>query len=363
MSGTSLDGIDGIIADFSNPHTPSLLQSLHHEFPPSLNLALRTLQNTQKIDLVTLGEVHTQLGEAYAHLVFDLLEKAHLQASDIAAIGNHGQTIFHQPHGPSPFTLQIGNQAVLAARTQIPVVGDFRSLDLAYGGEGAPLVPLFLQAYFASSTQNIAFLNLGGIANISVFQGKKLLAAFDTGPGNGLMDEWTALHFQENYDRNGSIAASGQLIPALLNSFLSDAYFQMPYPKSTGREYFSLSSLFSRCKISHENLRLYTPEDVLNTLTELTAQSITQALASIQQGEEIVISGGGTHNLHLISRLKALNPKQKVISSIERSLDPQIIEPLAFAWLAKMRIENHAFDLKAITNCKIPHTLGVISLP
>ncbi len=337
MSGTSLDGIDAVLVDFAG-EAPHLIALEHSDFPAPLHTRLRSLTASQSSSLIALGEAHTALGEAYAEAVTRLLEKTGFKSQDIQAIGNHGQTLFHHPQGPYPFTMQIGNHSVLAARTGIPVVGDFRSLDMAYGGQGAPLAPLFHLAYLGDPHKKIALLNLGGIANVTILAGHTLVAAFDTGPANGLMDEWMQKYKEKPYDQNGEEARNSQVDPVLLSHLLQDPYFAKRPPKSTGRDYFNLSKL---------------PESVsMATLAELTIQSIQQALVPFQV-DEIWASGGGAFNGFLLERLGAH-------SIAEKGWHPQAIEALAFAWLAKMRMEHKKFDLGKITDSSQPLCLGQI---
>lgn len=359
MSGTSCDGIDGVIVDFEAA-TPRTLMRLHHSFPEQLKATLKQIITEQACTLNDWGNTHTALGECYADLVHDLLKEASLFPRDILAIGNHGQTLCHQPNGESPFTLQIGNHAVLAARTGIPVIGDFRSMDMAYGGQGAPLAPIFHQAFLATPGETTAIVNIGGIANVTVLNDTKSLAAFDTGPGNTLMDTWMQTHRQQEYDQNGDLARTGKVLPKLLATWLNDPYFAKPFPKSTGREYFS--ALLSSC--DHEaGHRIPGNINTLTTLTELTAQSISHALAPFKP-KQILICGGGALNAYLMERLHNLNPQAHLGSVAEQGFDPQEIEALAFAYLAKLRFENTALDLREITGSNSPASLlGVVYYP
>lgn len=337
MSGTSLDGVDAVLVDFAQP-LPQLLGFLHVDFSDTLQAHLRLMSTSQTASLQMLGEAHTALGECYAEIVALLLQETQCETAAIQAIGNHGQTLFHHPEAPHPFTLQIGNHAVLAARSKIPVVGDFRSLDMAYGGQGAPLAPLFHQAYFAQPGKNIALLNLGGIANVTILNGSRIIAGFDTGPANGLMDEWMQQHHGKPFDENGTEARNSIVDSTLLTRLLSDPYFAKIPPKSTGREYFNLARLPQNISIA--------------TLAELTVQSIQAALKPYAP-DEIWACGGGAFNLYLLERLGAR-------SIAEKGWHPQAIEPLAFAWLAKMRLAQYRFDLRSITGSTQPTLLGQI---
>lgn len=351
MSGTSCDGIDGVIADFESS-MPKTLARLHHPFPGNVKAALKHIITEQACALNNWGRTHTALGECYAKLVNALLKKTALSAHDIQAIGNHGQTLCHHPHGDHPFTLQMGNHAVLAAQTGIPVIGDFRSMDMAHGGQGAPLAPIFHQVFLATPGEVTAIVNIGGIANVTVLNGTELLAAFDTGPGNTLMDTWMQTHRGQAYDDNGDTARSGTIEAELLATWLKDPYFAKPFPKSTGREYFAAAIP------AHPVIPATC--DTLTTFTELTAQSISNALHPFKPNT-IQICGGGVFNTYLMERLAALNPGTHLGSVSEKGFDPQDIEALAFAYLAKLRYENTPLDLRKITGSRIPATLlGVL---
>ena len=360
MSGTSCDGIDGVIADFESS-VPKTLARLHHPFPPHVKAALKQIITEQATSLMLWGKTHTTLGECYAALANTLLKNAGLSAQDIQAIGNHGQTLCHHPNGDHPFTLQIGNHAVVAAQTGIPVIGDFRSMDMAYGGQGAPLAPVFHQAFLATPGETTAIVNIGGIANVTVLHGTQLLAAFDTGPGNTMIDSWMQTYHSQEYDQDGALARTGKVLPKLLATWLRDPYFAKPFPKSTGREYFSALGTSPSPALRPTSP---TGEEVnfLTTATELTAQSISDALRSFKP-KQILICGGGAFNTYLMERLQSLNSKAHVGSVAEKGFDPQDIEALAFAYLAKLRFENTPLDLRKITGSRVPASLlGVIVL-
>jgi anhydro-N-acetylmuramic acid kinase len=233
-------------------------------------------------------------------------------------------------------------------------------MDMAYGGQGAPLAPIFHQAFLATPGETTAIVNIGGIANVTLLEGSKLLAAFDTGPGNTLMDTWMQTHHQQEYDQNGDLARTGKILPELLTTWLKDPYFEKPFPKSTGREYFS--TLPPSYDYEASNM-IQTNVNTLTTLTELTAQSISHALAPFKP-KQILICGGGAFNTYLIERLQSLNPQAHLGSVAEKGFDPQDIEALAFAYLAKLRFENTALDLRGITGSNSPASLlGVVYSP
>lgn len=347
MSGTSLDGIEAVLVDFSGSNLKEL-GLIHQDFPQALRQRLLALLSCPEISLLELGEIHTQLGEVYAQAVQKLLIETQVTKDQVKAIGNHGQTVYHHPHGAYPFTLQIGNNSVLAARTGITVVGDFRSMDMAYGGQGAPLAPIFHQAFLADPKKHVAVLNLGGIANVSILYSKELIAAFDTGPGNGLLDAFMQQHFNQPYDKNGELARSGQINQALLKELLIDPYFAKAPPKSTGKEYFHLN----RWKLDNT-------ADTLATLTEFSAQTITDALKAYKI-DTLLVTGGGAFNTYLLERLQVLNPDKQVIAIQDQGIHPQDIEPLAFAYLAKLRMDQIYLDLNHVTGSTQPILLGKI---
>jgi anhydro-N-acetylmuramic acid kinase len=347
MSGTSLDGIDLVLVRFSQSARektqPELLDSLLCPFPEQLRLQLSQLAQSGPDELELMGLVEQQLASAYADAVKQLLSRAKVTPELISAIGCHGQTIRHRPYAAFPFTYQIGDMFRLAAETQIRVVADFRRKDMAYGGQGAPLVPAFHQAVFANSSYR-AILNIGGIANVTLLQPDHPVRGFDTGPGNGLMDNWIQQQGLGLYDKDGQYAASGAIRQDLLADLLSDPYFQLQGPKSTGREYFN--DLWLEQKLHNGN---YTPADVQRTLTRLTAQSIKIALAN-EAIEELFVCGGGAYNQVLMDDLQQLFPKVQLEQTANLGVKADDVEAMAFAWLA------YAYDQKIPGN--IPEVTG-----
>ncbi|MCF6289319.1 MAG: anhydro-N-acetylmuramic acid kinase [Proteobacteria bacterium] len=341
LSGTSVDGIDAVLVEF-NQGSHKIVATHGQKFSPDLTTKLQDIIQTQEITLKTLSKVDSLLAFEFAQAVEVLLNKVKVNNKDITAIGSHGQTIFHQPNGNHTNTIQIGSPHKLAASTGINVVANFRQLDMAVGGQGAPLVPIIHQKLFAQEDKNTAVINLGGIANIS-FVGKDYPAAigYDIGPANCLMDGWITIHKQQPFDKDGNWAKQGKLNDVLLAQMLKDDYFHKPYPKSTGREYFN-SKWFENFIEQFKNTSAV---DIQTTLTHLTAKSIAQAIAVTDNTiDEIMVMGGGTHNDLLVDLIQSYT---KV--TIQIAEDGDWIEALLFAYLAERRINNQKLNLSSIT--------------
>jgi anhydro-N-acetylmuramic acid kinase len=356
MSGTSMDGVDAVLVSFENEKI-YLLASTSIEIPTEIKKSLSHLLREDFISLKLLGETDTQMGKLFSQAVLDLLKKANLTANDIIAIGSHGQTIYHHPLGDNPFTLQIGDPNVIAARTNITTIADFRRRDIALGGQGAPLVPAFHNYLLRDRTQDQDVVNIGGIANITYLPADqtKSIIGFDTGPGNTLLDLWHQQHQQTPIDLNGAWAASGKLHTELLNHLLDDPYFSKPSPKSTGREYFNLPWLEKKLIRFKKNI---TPEDIQNTLTELTAITIAQHIEP--HAAHLWVCGGGVFNLYLMERLRAHCPNTRVQSTEKMDVNPKWVEAIAFAWLAKQTIEKKSGNLPSVTGATKQTILGGI---
>jgi anhydro-N-acetylmuramic acid kinase len=335
--------------------------SLEHPFPSDLRLALAELIESGKSDSVgDIGTLHSYLGDTYAIAVHELLQQTEFSAADIAAIGCHGQTICHEPGGPRPFTWQLGDAAKLCNLTGITTVADFRSADIALGGQGAPLAPAFHEWAFGGD-EPIAVLNIGGIANLSLIDRQQPLRGFDTGPGNTLTDMWIRRHRDEAYDAGGEWARSGSVNEALLDGMLQDPYFRAEPPKSTGREYFNLAWVERQIGATGDSLR---PEDVQATLTELTAASVAQALEGSQPGTTaLYLCGGGVSNRKLVERLRARLPKLPIRSTEALGLDPDSVESAAFAWLAQQRVAGNPVQIDSVTGAKSATLLGAVHAP
>ena len=358
MSGTSLDAIDAVIVDFSS--TVPLLELTHsHEIPAPLKAKItETIHPDWTGSLAKIGELHHQLGQLFADSVNSLIEKSNYLPQEIAAVGSHGQTAWHQPFGENPFSMQLGDANLISEHTGITTVADFRSRDIAAGGQGAPLVPAFHQSLFSHPEKNRGILNIGGIANISFLPGEKnngQVMGFDTGPGNGLIDAWISKHKNKAYDKRGAWASSGNVIKSVLDTVLSDDYFSMPPPKSTGKEAFNLQWL--ETKLGY-HIQHFKPIDVQATLTELTAQTIADNIN--ENYDELYICGGGIRNEFLMSRIQYHLPNLPIASTIELGVDPEWMEAIAFAWLAKQTLEGKAGNLPSATGAKGERVLGAI---
>ena len=360
MSGTSLDGIDAVLAKIGPNGEAGALASVSKPFSPDLRKALFELQSPGPDELHREKQAACALALAYADAVKQLLEKAKLLPADIAAIGAHGQTIRHQPYlgDDLAYTHQTLNPALLAEKTGIDVIADFRSRDLAAGGHGAPLVPAFHAQQF-SSHENVAILNIGGIANLTLLPSKGEVTGFDCGPGNMLMDAWIADQQGHAFDESGAWALQGKLNEALLAKMLSDPFFAKAPPKSTGRDDFHLDWL--REKIAAENINA---EDVQATFLHLTAHSCLDALIShALQTQKLIVCGGGARNNALMNLLKVkaqniFKQTLEIVTSESAGIDPQLVEGLAFAWLAWAHKEKRPANLPAVTGAKGPRILG-----
>jgi anhydro-N-acetylmuramic acid kinase len=357
MSGTSLDGVDAALVAFENGsfenETCQLKETQFLAYPDALKTELLALHEPKHNELEAACILGCSLAHLYADAVKKLLRKAKVNAADIAAIGCHGQTIRHRPE--LEFTLQIGNNALLAELTNITVVGDFRSRDIAAGGQGAPLVPAFHQAMFGANKLNRAIVNIGGIANITYLSKNGSVLGFDTGPGNMLLDSWTKLKTGKDYDADGAWAATGVVIDSLLTNMLAEPYFALPPPKSTGRDLFNDDWLKQHQLYPH--LR---PQDVARTLTALTAHSICDALNKCGELDEVYICGGGARNKLLVDSLQTLLGSVPVQATKTLGIDSDWVEAAAFAWLAKQTLENQPSNLPAVTGAKGLRILGAI---
>jgi anhydro-N-acetylmuramic acid kinase len=367
MSGTSMDGVDAALVDFSE-EKPRVAGIESAPIAIDLRAALMALNSSGADELHKAALATNALMRLYAQAVHALLAKTKLTQQDIRAIGAHGQTVRHRPQmfDDTGYTVQLCNPSLLAELTGIDVVADFRSRDVAAGGQGAPLAPFFHRAWFAQDSATVGVLNIGGISNLTILQSDDATLGFDCGPGNALMDFWVAKHTGQAFDAQGAWGAGGQVIPALLNSMLAEPYFALPYPKSTGRDLFNPDWLAKHLA----NLRLANfadakPQDVQRTLLELTAGTISTCASSYQNKsnqplKELIVSGGGAHNIALMQRLQALLPDTQVISSAERGLSPQDVEAVAFAWLARQCVERVALPLSSVTGARGARILGGI---
>ena len=359
MSGTSLDGIDGVLARIDPHGATTAMEAVSTPFAPELRKALFELQSPGPNELHREKQAGNALALAYAEVVDQLLQKARLTASDIAAIGAHGQTIRHQPYlGEMAYTHQTLNPALLAERTGIDVIADFRSRDLAAGGHGAPLVPAFHAQQFAEP-KNLAILNIGGIANLTLISQSGEVSGFDCGPGNMLMDAWIQKQLGKPYDENGNWALKGKVDESLLKKLLADPFFNKTPPKSTGRDDFHMDWLLEN--IGNTNIL---PEDVQATLLHLSAHAALDALARYApQTQKLITCGGGAQNTAFMNLLKVkaqyLCPElAEITTSDSVGIHPQLVEGLAFAWLAWAHKQKRPANLPAVTGAKGPRILG-----
>ena len=355
MSGTSLDGIDAGLFCFTNS-TVKLEASHQLNFPGALKSQLMDLITHGVVTIKTLGELDHQLGLLYAEAALALCKKAALNNTEITAIGCHGQTIYHQPEGQYRFTLQSGDPTIIAAKTGITTVADFRRMDMAFGGQGAPLVPAFHHAYFADATEKRAIVNMGGIANITFLAAAaENPTGYDVGPGNALMDLWIQKHKGQDFDNAGMWAKSGQVNQLLLARLLKDPYFKKSAPKSTGKEYFNLPWLKSFLAEFDE-----TAVNIQATLLALTVEIIAQSILQYPYKiDGLYLCGGGAYNRTLQQNL-AQRLAIKVETTSGLGIPPQWVEAAAFAYLARSRLLNRPVLLKQVTGASKNTYLGVI---
>jgi anhydro-N-acetylmuramic acid kinase len=349
MSGTSFDGIDIALCEIDE-NSCTLLHA--HEYPYHPSLKSEALEMIEKpTTLQIIGEIDVKLGEMLANAINAFLVQYNVNRYEIKAIGLHGQTLWHSPESKHPFSMQLGSASVVATKTKIDVVNDFRSKDIANGGQGAPFAPAFHKFLFEKLSKNIAIINIGGMANITLL-GKNYLG-WDCGCGNVLLDYWIAKTEHQSYDQEGRFAKSGKVIEKLLSAMLQDPYFAKKPPKSTGREYFNEQWLEKHLK----DLGSYDPKDVQATLTELTAQTIVNDINGV---DEIILCGGGAKNIHLAQRIKELSQKD-VKTTNKYGVDSDFLEAMIFAWFAYKRVHKQPVELKEITGASKNSILGTLT--
>ncbi|MDR3454516.1 MAG: anhydro-N-acetylmuramic acid kinase [Rhodoferax sp.] len=366
MSGTSLDGVDGVLIEFSDSK-PRVAIHRTAPFATNLRAELLALNTPGSNELHRAALAANALARIYAQVVADLLAGAGLQAPDVQAIGVHGQTVRHRPQeldadaqqglAAVGYTLQINNPALLAELTGIDVVADFRSRDVAAGGQGAPLVPAFHREVFGRPGETMAVLNIGGIANLSVLGADAGVLGFDCGPGNALMDHWCRLHTGQPFDTGGAWAAGGTVHQPLLQALLAEPYLAKAPPKSTGRDLFNPQWLTARL----QPFDALAPADIQATLTEFTASACVASVASYgKESKSLIVCGGGALNTHLMQRLQAGLPQLAVASSEAQGLPPLQVEAAAFAWLARRTLRREAGNLASVTGARGARVLGAI---
>ena len=364
MSGTSLDGVDGALVGFSSGSRMNLkvLAHSHRPFEPAFAKELLALNGAGKDELHRAALAGNGLARVYAGVVEDLLHKADVPATRVRAIGAHGQTVRHRPHefDATGYTIQLNNPALLAELSGIDVVADFRSRDVAAGGQGAPLVPAFHRAVFGRPHETVAVLNIGGIGNVTVLLAEGMTLGFDCGPGNALMDHWCQRNLGRPFDEGGAWAASGAVIERLLRALQAEPFFTKPPPKSTGRDLFNSSWLEMQLHgmPSVAGLR---PEDVQATLVELTAWACCGAIVtSAPWVRSVLVCGGGALNGYLMERLAARLSGVVVAPTDSAGLAATQVEAAAFAWLAKALVDRQPGNLTAVTGAAGPRVLGAL---
>ena len=358
MSGTSLDGVDGVLADFSSP-TPRVIEHASAAFPASLRAELLALNTSGADELHRAALAGNGLMRVYASVVSDLLTRTGTTATAVRAIGAHGQTVRHRPQqfDGTGYTLQLCQPALLAELAGIDVAADFRSRDVAAGGQGAPLAPFFHREAFGRPGETVGVLNIGGISNLSLLRAGGTMLGFDCGPGNALMDHLSAKHLGQPFDAQGAWAASGKVDSALLDAMLADPYFGQRPPKSTGRDLFNVDWLDLHARA----FPLLLPADAQATLAELTARACAD---DVKRHEpllaRLIVCGGGALNTYLMQRLQALLPAAHVASSAQFGLPPLQVEAAAFAWLARKTVRREKLDLQSTTGARGARVLGCI---
>lgn len=355
MSGTSLDGIDAALVDFAGG-APKVLAHAHHPFPPTLRAELLDLNSPGADELARAASCANELARRYAAAVGETLTRAGVAAQDLRAVGCHGQTVRHRPE--AGYTLQLGNAALLAELSGARVVADFRSRDVAAGGQGAPLAPGFHAAVFGDRREGRAVLNLGGIANLTWLPASGAVTGFDAGPGNCLMDLWAQLQLGRPMDEHGAWAAGAAFDGALLARLLAEPYFLQAPPKSSGRDLFNERWLRTRLSGNED------AQQVQATLLELTAQSVLEALRRWCPGaQRLIVCGGGVHNRRLMARLGELAAGVPVETSERHGIDPLQVEAVAFAWLARRALQDAPGNLPSVTGARGPRVLGAVYPP
>lgn len=357
MSGTSVDAIDAALIQ-CDATTLQLHSTYRHPFPEKIRTELLAIsqETREHTPLQQIAYLDVELAHLFADAVHGVLQHAQLSPEQITAIGSHGQTIVHSPNSSPAYTWQLGDPNIIAERTGITTVADFRRRDLAVGGQGAPLAPACHQALFQTPTENRVVLNIGGIANLTVLPAdpQQAIIGFDTGVGNALLDAWCLRHQQQAYDAAGAWAATGIIQTALLQALLNDSYFSRPSPKSTGRDYFNLHWL--ERYLGHQP---YCTEDVQATLLALTVESIAQAVRPYFAAR-LIVCGGGAHNLTIMQALAQSLPTCEVVSSSALGIAPDWIESICFAWLAHQTLNRRAGNLPSVTGARAAVVLGGI---
>ncbi len=351
MSGTSLDAIDTVAIRIEG-QSVSLLAADNVEISTELKQTILSLCAPGPNEIHRAMSADRALGQQFADATLSLLAGADIAPEDVIAIGSHGQTIRHQPTGDEAYSLQIGDPNTIAEMTGILTVADFRRRDIAAGGQGAPLIPLFHKALLLDKHPNAIALNLGGMANITAMEASGRITGYDTGPGNVLIDFWAAQHLGQHFDANGDWAKQGFIVPALLETLLQDPYFSRPHPKSTGREHFNRAWLEQHLAAWNSSAPLK-PQDVQATLTELTARSVVNELRHFPETKQVFCCGGGAHNGFLLSRLQQAaslsHPGCEILPSDAAGLPADWVEAMGFAWFAYRTLRGEPTSLAQVT--------------
>lgn len=353
MSGTSMDAIDAVLVDFDMSPL-RIIAAVATPFDPELKCRLAAILDAPAgVALDELGRIDVELAQGFAEAALDLLRGAGIGAGRVSAIGCHGQTLRHRPDLSTPFSWQIGDPNTLCEMTGITVVADFRRRDVAAGGQGAPLLPVFHDQVFRSDDEDRVIVNLGGMANVTFLRRDMTVTGFDTGPANRLLDAWISLHQGLDFDARGAWASSGRSDDTLLQTLLDEPYFSLAPPKSTGRELFNLPWL-------NDKLGLFSrrPQDVQATLQQFTAVSVADAVAKHAPGAALYVSGGGAHNAGLLDALAKRVAPNRVASTAALGLDPDYVEAVAFAWFAQRTLAGLTSSAGSVTGARGARILG-----
>ncbi len=359
LSGTSRDGVDAVLAHF-NGDSMHIMHAKCVPYPTAIKLTLdQLIESAAPPDQEMRELLDENLGRFFARVAQDLVREAGMEMRDIKAIGSHGQTVWHDPDGSPPVSVQLGKPGLIARGTNTTVVGDFRSADMRADGQGAPLAPLLHQQLFSSDKEDRAVLNIGGIANLTLLPANGEIGGFDCGPGNCLLDLWTNRHLHKSYDTNGNWAAKGTMDQHLLTRMLQDPYFSRPAPKSTGLEYFNSTWLSEMTSgIATEAV------DVQSTLVDLTAHSIARSLADSGEPARLLVCGGGVNNAFLMRKIRDAIPRVVVEPTNWYGVHPDWVEGLLFAWLARERLNDSRQNTAPITGATREVLLGdVVTAP
>jgi anhydro-N-acetylmuramic acid kinase len=355
MSGTSMDAIDAALVDFDVP-PPRIIAASATAFDSKLKRRIAAaLDSPAEVALDALGQVDVQLARGFAEAALALLRSAGVGPGSVAAIGSHGQTLRHRPDLATPFTWQIGDPNTLCEMTGITVVADFRRRDVAAGGQGAPLLPVFHDQVFRSDSEDRVIANLGGIANITILRrdATVTVTGFDTGPANRLLDAWISLHLGKEFDAGGAWAGTGRCDDTLLQTLLDEPYLRLPPPKSTGRELFNMSWLKNKLGLFERR-----PQDVQATLQQFTAMTVAEAVAKHAPGAALYVCGGGAHNAGLLDALAKRVAPNRVASTAVLGLDPDYVEAVAMAWFARRTLAGLTSSAGSVTGAKGARILG-----